>query len=492
MKRSLLLVVPILSVFVANCGDPPASGRPPSRIPPIESSAVSPSPPLALSPPQKGLAGEVIAPDGAQATGRLAIAWRTRDEEREVARGNVSLAMIRQMLDRMTVSTADIDLGRTPRVAYHLPTAPSDAVPVAIFDVGHTFWETFQGGGKGFVASGAPGGGPIKLAPNPVHAGPRRERCEGDRYKLLVIEDAQLGKRRFCAYLPISWKTETKRLYPMVLLLPGFGSGDMAYLAGRSHAGERLDSISKETSREAVLVGVDTSVPLGSTYLENSPVMGPWDTFLAKKALPVLERELRIIPRRTGRALLGQSTGGYNSLSFGMRHSDLFSAIGASSPDAPDVENWLLEPGTRRAREWIRNWASIEAAVGGAGQVTSWAANWSPDSTAPRGFRYPINVDTGLADESVLAQWVAKTPHGLLRDPAFLGRVKQDLSGRIMIIVGRKDDFDLFAPAESFARELDSLGVETRFVATDHGHSNHLERFEPTFRFLLERLDPAT
>ena len=415
-------------VVFGGCHDPP-----PSSIPPV-TSAVVPAPPLAPAPPKNGIAGEVIAPDGARATGRLTITWRTHDEEREVASGNLTLRTIRHMLDRMRVSAADIDLGKTARIPYHLPTAPSDAVPVAIFDVEHTFWETFQGGGKGFVASGAPGGGPMRLARNPTRAGPRRERCEGDRYKLLVIEDAQLGRRRFCAYLPVSWKTEPRRLYPVILLLPGFGSGEMSYLTGPKHAGERLDVISKETSREVVLVGVDTSVPLGSTYLEDSPVMGAWDTFLAKKALPVLDRELHIIPRRTARALMGQSTGGYNSLSFGMRHSDLFSAIGASSPDAPDVEKWLLEPGTRRAREWLRNWAYVEAAVGGAGQMTSWAANWSPDSGAPRGFRYPINLDTGVADENVLAQWVAKTPHGFIRDPAFLARVKKDLSGRIMII----------------------------------------------------------
>jgi len=174
-----------------------------------------------------------------------------------------------------------------------------------------------------------------------------------------------------------------------------------------------------------------------------------------------------------------------------MRHSDLFSGIGASSPDAPDVEKWLLEPGTRRANEWMRNWAHLEGTVGGAGQFTSWAANWSPDPTAPRGFRFPIDLDNGMADEKVLAQWVAKTPHGLVRDPAFVTRMKKDLSGRIMIIVGRKDDFDLFAPAESFAQELNALGIETRFDATGHGHANHLERFDPTFRFLLERLDRA-
>src|SRR5262249_52892964 len=157
---------------------------------------------------------------------RLAITWRTRDES------EMTLATIRHMLDRMTVSGADIDLGKTPRIPYELPDAPSDAVPFAIFDVGHTFWQTFQGRAKGFVASGAPGGGPMKLAANPVDTRPQRERCEGERYKLLVIDDAQLGKRRFCAYLPASWKTEPRRRYPIILLLPGFGSGELAYLTG--------------------------------------------------------------------------------------------------------------------------------------------------------------------------------------------------------------------------------------------------------------------
>ena len=104
----------------------------------------------AAAPQKKGIAGEISAPDGAQVTGHLAITWRTHDEE-----GQLSLATIRHMIDRMTVSGADTDLGKTPRIPYELPDAPSDASPFAIFDVDHTFWQTFQGRGKGFVASGA-------------------------------------------------------------------------------------------------------------------------------------------------------------------------------------------------------------------------------------------------------------------------------------------------------------------------------------------------
>ena len=337
-----------------------------------------------------------------------------------------------------------------------------------------------------------PAAGRSSLAPRSALRRRARRACAGERYQLVVIDDPALGKRRFCAYLPASFKSEPKRRYPLIVLLPGFGSTDMAYLSGRHRASERLDAISKEDGREAVIVGVDTATSLGSTYLEDSPPTGPWNTFLAKTALPKLDKELRILPGPGAHGLMGQSTGGYNALSYGMRHSELFSAIGASSPDAPDVEKWMFEPGTRHAHEWMRNWEKIEVAVGGAGQFTSWAANWSPDASASRGFRYPIDPATGSADENVVAQWVAKTPtRPRSQRGGFVARAKKDLSGRIMIIVGKSDDFGLFAPAESFAQELNSLGVETRFVATDHGHADHLERFEQVFPFLLERLDRA-
>jgi pimeloyl-ACP methyl ester carboxylesterase len=434
---------------------------------------------------KQGLAGTVLVPEGARGSGRFLLTWRTAEEEQE----KFSLTILRRMIDRMVVSDAEVDLASTRELPYSLPAAPKDAVPIAIVDVEHTFWATFQGGGKGFMAHGNSGGGTLQLAQAPAQSGPPRERCQGERYKLVIVEDAKLGNRRFCAYLPASWKPASKRRYPVVLMLPGFGSNEMSYLTGKRHAGERLDELSKETKREAVLVGVDTSVPLGSTYLEDSPVMGEWDTFMANKVLPALERELPILRKPAARALIGQSTGGYNALSFGMRHSELFSAIGASSPDAPDVEQWLFSPGTRIIKPWVRQWAKIEDAVDGAGQFTSWAANWSTDGSAPRGFRLPFDVETGVVNEPVLAQWIAKTPHGMLRDAKMLARVKQSLSGRILITVGRRDEFDLFRPAETFANELQALGVETRFIPTDHGHADHLERFEPTLRFLLEKLD---
>lgn len=440
--------------------------------------------------------------------GRLVIGWRTAEEQKEIDGGSFSMRTARNMMERYTAGE-EVDFSKTKRVRYKITAeeAPADGVVAVVLDVDHTFWPTVFGRGRGLQGSSKAGakGGEIALS-RPQSSAPRpdagSEPCSGPRMKLVVIEESSLSRvtespgRRFCAWLPKSWATapETRR-YPLIFMLPGFMSGEMAYLSGKNHAGDRLDamlaSVKGAKLPEAILIGVDTSTKMGSTYLEDSPTNGPWDTFLASRALPELEKTLRGIPRRTGRALIGQSTGGLNALSYGMRHSDLFSVIGSSSPDPPDVELWLFgpgsTPGSRRPHEWIRKWALLESEVGGPGQTTSWAVDWSPNK--PSGHFIPFELDTGVVDEGVISRWVEKSPHGRMKNPAFAEKVKRDLSGRVLIIVGKNDEFGLYPPAESFAKELETAGVTTKLVATDDGHGNGLARLEEATRFALERLD---
>ncbi len=480
MKRVVALLA------LASCASPPAGRAAP--------------PAAAAAPSAHVVEGDVVVASGAMPKGRLVLGWRTSAEQAEIDAGRLGLALLRRLVERYRVGD-EVDFATTPRVHYRLEGAPVDATPAVVLDVGHTFWPTVLGGGQGLTGAGKPGGGEVRLTASTPRSSSDVEPCSGPRRKLLQIAAPGIaptassagrpelaGKRRFCAWLPPRWSETGPKHYPIVLLLPGFMSTEMSYLNGQKHIGTRLDAISEETHREAILVGVDTSTPVGSTYLEDSAANGPFATFLAGPALAEIERTLHAIPRRTARGLIGQSTGGYNALSYGLRRSDTFSVIGASSPDAPDMEAWLLEPGTRRAREWLRSWTALEAGVGGAGQMTSYAADWS-DPSSPN--RWPFAPATGVVDETALAKWVAKTPHGLVKDPAFVRRVKTDLSGRILVTVGRNDEFELFAPAERFAKELDGLGITTKFVPTDQGHGGHEERFETALRFALERLDAA-
>ncbi|MBS2012396.1 MAG: hypothetical protein JST00_05900 [Deltaproteobacteria bacterium] len=430
-----------------------------------------------------GIEANVLAAEG-KPKGRLVVGWTTPREEQLVLTGQASMQLVKDMIGRYTPGD-EVDFAKVDRVKVRIDGAPPGAHPIVLLDVDHTFWPTVFGAGKGLVGRGPSGGGDVALRPNPVR--PSVERCAGPRLKKIEVPSPGLPTptRRFCAWLPASFDeaNATKR-YPIVLMLPGFMSTDTAYLTGNRHMGERADTITAETKREVVLVGVDTSVPLGSTYLEDSSANGPVATFFAGPALAAVEKAIHGIGKRTARALIGQSTGGHNALSFGMRRSDLFSVIGASSPDAPDMEMWLW--GSRgevgRVDESVRHWTWLEKELGGPGQMTSYAAEWS-------GGRWPFDPSTGAVDQAVLGTWVAKSPHGMLRDPAVVARLARDLSGRVMITVGRNDEFWLYPPAERFAKELEAKGIATRFVPTDHGHGDGVERLEAALRFALERLD---
>lgn len=480
MKSGGIRAVAIGALGALGCSEPRVE-----PIPPVTTANVYEQvapPPISA----KEITGEVTVAPGANAPpkGRLVIGWRTPEEEKQVEKGDVSMQLFKDMISRY-VPGDDVDFAKTPKVAYRVDGAPAGAHPTIVLDVDHTFWATAFGAGKGLVGSGPSGGGAVVLKPNPSR--PTVEKCTGPRMKLIEVPSPGLPtpKRRFCAWLPASFvETDATKKYPVVFMLPGFTSTDTAYLAGKKHMGERADAIAKETKREVVLVGVDTSVPIGSSYLEDSKTNGPFGTFFAGPALLAIEKAVHGIGKRSARGLIGQSTGGHNALSFGMRHSDLYSVIGASSPDGPDIEMWLWgskqQPG--RVDETMRRWTWLEDKVGGAGQMTSYAADWSSG-------KWPFDPTTGAVDDGVMAQWVAKSPHGMLKDPAVVARLKKDLSGRILITVGKNDEFWLFPPAERFAKELSEHGIETKFVPTEHGHGDGLERLETGLRFALERLD---
>src|SRR5690606_28550442 len=129
--------------------------------------------------------------------------------------------------------------------------------------------------------------------------------------------------------------------------------------------------------------------------------------------VPEIDSRFRTNGRR---ALVGHSTGGFNAVHLGMNHPDLVHAVGASSPDPLELANWLRDGAVLKPR-W-RAWLSAEHELGGRGQFVSWAASWSPDDSAPRGFRFPADPKTGVIDEAVYQRWLARSPAARLQTEA--------------------------------------------------------------------------
>ncbi|MCA9522010.1 MAG: hypothetical protein KC609_13600 [Myxococcales bacterium] len=346
----------------------------------------------------------------------------------------------------------------------------------------------------------------VVVAPNPSTRpkaprrprGPRRERCAGPRFELLIVDApyvrGRVGnrtRRRLCAYLPPSYAERPERRYPVVYLFPGFGSTDLRYLSGPSHLGPIADQL----TREVILVGVDSHTVTGSSYFVDSPQNGSWGRFV-RDAVAHVDRSLRTIPLASARAVLGQSTGGFNAVSLALRFPDLFAALGASAPDGLDLEGWLSEirGGTRYLRQPWLAWLRLEDALARPsyqqeGQMISYAMSWSPPSAS--GLRWPASLRTGRVDPVVWRRWLEHSPIRMLERSEILRGLRQILAGRIVIAVGRDDEFGLLPPARRFSQRLRELRVAHRFHAMPGRHGDADPRLRMELRFLADRLDPA-
>lgn len=436
------------------------------------------------------LSGHLRVHDPQPPKGTLVLGWLSAAEAREWSEHH-SMVVFRSLLERLDV-VGPVDLAQP--VVYRLKVPPG-SVPFAVLDVERTFWDTMFGGGKGWMGMGSPGNPDVELRP-PPSSRPRGsdEPCSGERMRLLVVHAPEVAgtlgngvDRRLCAWLPPSYASLPQRRYPVVVMLPGMGGNEMTRLWGTRHTGHITDELAEKTGREVILVGVDSRTTFGSSYFEDSPITGKWETFITQTVLTTVDGELRTLVEPHARALLGQSTGGFNALSLALRHPNLFGATAASAPDAPDLPSWLLTDG--KVKPWILGWTRLEARLNAPMQMASYAADWSPQ--APGGWSWPFDLDSGTPT-SVLDTWVAHTPAGLLKREEVVQRTRHTLNDRIFIIVGTRDEFELHAPAVAFSRELQRLGIGHTLVETPHGHLDGVqERVQHAMEWLLPRLSAA-
>ena len=316
---------------------------------------------------------------------------------------------------------------------------------------------------------------------------PKKEGCVGERQTLLVLDAPETkrpgddGKRLVCVQLPASYGAGERR-YPVLLALPGF-SGWHAY-GDAWRARGIFEREGAALGVEAIIVGVGTRTAEGTSYLDTSARFGDWDAYVAKRLLPEIDARYRTNGRR---AAVGHSTGGWNAVRLGTEHPDLIHAVGASAPDALDLDAWHLDDdGARMRADWLA-WLRAEVAMGGAGQFVSYAASWSPDGS-PRGYAWPVDLDTGAVIPAVYDQWRARSPAVRLQSPEGLRNAKR-LSGAIVLTAGKNDEFGLFAPTARYAQALQTAGVDVLWLPTDTGHFGNDEvRFAPMAKHVMAQL----
>ena len=453
---------------------------------------------------RSGLRGTVVVPAAARhPTGRLVVWW----EAANPPKGN-GFARLLALIPRFRVLRVG---GGPAAVPFSLDAAPgAGAVRVhALLETRGKFWNSVLGARTGDWRGVSPitraGAAPVRLhlVPGKKPGAPPKEYCQGPRFVLLTVDAPHVAgtlgnstRRRLCAHLPRSYRTRPDGRYPVVYLFSGLGSTDRAYMRGNG----RLTTVADSLTDEVILVAVDTSTVSGSTYFSNSPIAGRWADFISA-AVAHVDGRLRTIAAPRGRGTLGQSTGGFNALALALSRPDLFSAAAASAPDGLDFDVWLTEAtpsGRRLKRRWL-DWLRIEAALfeadrRQAGQFLSYAVAWSP---AGDRVAWPADLETGAIKPAVWRRWLARTPPGLLRDPARAARARAVLNGRILLAVGKHDEFDLYRPTLAFSSALRQRhGIDHTTIIGDGAHGRGQPRRLATgLRFVAARLaesPPAT
>ncbi len=406
----------------------------------------------------------------------------------EIASGaHESVSFFNEMLSRVQI-VRDVEVS-DGEATFDVELTAERRVVVVIFDGAGMGLEALfgpRGVGVGRVEV-PPGASRASLTLTGVRPEPPSEACDGEREELLELDAPETqregdgGRRVACVLVPPSYASSTER-FPVVLVFPGYSG-----LATRGNVWRQralFRAIGAELGAPAIVVGVATRTAEGSSYLQRSERFGDWDAFVVDRLLGELDARYRTNQRR---GAIGHSTGGWAAIALATRHPDRVQVAAASSPDALDLDAWMLDEGGAVRAEWLA-WMRAEHAMGGPGQFVSYGAAWSPDPAAPAGFLWPVDLRTGELAPEVYARWRAASPAADLTTDEGLARARA-LSGRLILTAGRTDEFGLFGPTERYVDALTAAGVETRWMPTELGHFGDDEaRFAPLVRFLLTAL----
>lgn len=304
-------------------------------------------------------------------------------------------------------------------------------------------------------------------------------------------------ERDLTVYVPPSGRTEG---LPLLVLLSGYtGAGWMHFQRPRyltdTIAG-RLDRLIRlKLAPEAVMVGPDCLTLLGGSQYLNSSATGRYEDYVVDEVLPFIQEKYRTGPA----AVMGTSSGGYGALVLGLRHPDLFRAVGSNAGDAyfdycypPDfpiaIREFRKAGGPEKLLEKLlrepvsafgpRN-PQIQAL-----ETMGYASCYSPIEGEPGRFDLPFDHETGAIRPDIWAKWLAWDPVRMLEQERY-----RDAARRLSYIYvdgGTQDEYSLDIGARIFAHEARKAGApRVDFEEFEGVHADGGPRYEVIIPRLL-------
>lgn len=141
--------------------------------------------------------------------------------------------------------------------------------------------------------------------------------------------------RPFKVYLPASYDQSKKR-YPVIYALHGYTQNENALVSPSqfvpSAMQPTLDSmIGQRRIGEFIVVFVNATNRLNGSFYLSSPVIGDYETYIARDLVTLIDSKYRTLAARESRGIVGFSMGGWGAMHLALKFPNVFSAVAAES-----------------------------------------------------------------------------------------------------------------------------------------------------------------
>ncbi len=311
--------------------------------------------------------------------------------------------------------------------------------------------------------------------------------------------------REIAIYLPRGYH-ESDRAYPLLVSLAPFSGSGLKQLSWRGFGETLPQQLDRLTAAgrigPCILVMPDAFTTLGGNQYVDSPVLGQWSRYLREALVPMLESRYRVLTAPAHRGVFGKSSGGYGALLQAMDHGAFW---GAAASHAGDIGfDWVY--GRELASVAIslsRDGGSIARfgeriraarALGGSDFMTlmmiAMAASYDPEPTEPMGAVLPIDLHTGVIDETRFARWRSFDPLYRVHAQGALDSLQKLRA--LWIDVGTQDETLSQFGARRLSASLRELGVAHHFEEFEGGHREIDHRFDHSLPYLWRAIAPAS
>ncbi|MBA3823572.1 MAG: esterase [Ktedonobacterales bacterium] len=300
-------------------------------------------------------------------------------------------------------------------------------------------------------------------------------------------------ERELVVYLPPGYDdaTQAERRYPVIFVLTGYMGSGVQFLnwsAFTKTLPQQLDELAARENDSGAVIAVfpDCFTAYGGSQYINSSAVGNYDDYLLE-----LARHVDATYRTHGdggRGICGHSSGGYGALIGGMRHPEVWNAVGCRSGDMGFDLCYLRDmpalcnASQRTEGDLARLLSEILAKERKSGDdfaalsMLAMAACYAPNPAAqPLPFDIPVDLATCAIIPAVWARWLAHDPLELLDQSAVQAALR---SLKLLYFeCGRRDEYLLHFGARRLDRKLAALGIPHTYEESDDGHSGTAYRY---------------